>query len=797
MRVFFRHILLLCAVAVLAACHPTKFLSEDESLLRSVKVTSDNKRVSAGDYRMHVRQEPNARWFSLVKVPLALYSLSPADTTRRKGRFFRRIGEEPVVYDSTLTDYSRRSLEAAMFSKGFLKAKVSTEVETAKQKTDVAYHISTGEQYFVKSIAYSFDNDSLQREVENLPSKSFLYEGMPLDVSLLSEERSRIVGALQNRGYYRLNSEFVRFDVDTIAGSTLAELTLIFACPPGTSAQSAYRKYHYRNIDIYEDCLPGDSALSTRALAFKKSGRVDRARFHAAEAEKAAGGDYFAYNAQGKGRVRPSAYTSQIRLRTDSLFRESDMQYTYSGLNTLPIVNYSTIRLHEVEADSAALDADVLVSLGKPHSLSLELEGTNTNGDLGAAAAITYSNRNLFRGSENLSLKLRGAYEAITELEGYNDENYFEYSFEASMRFPSYRLPFARHILRNNLRTTAQARAMFDSQNRPEFHRRVLTAAWSYLLRPENHPGIRHNLNLLNVNYVFMPWISDTFEQEYLQGDDPRYAILRATYDNLFIVGTSYSFTFNSQQEAAGKGGAAGVSLPGQYRSGWQLRVSGELAGNLLYLISHITKPEKNEDGSYSLFHNTFSQYFKADIDYSRAIQIDDRNTLAYHAYFGIAIPYGNSTIIPFEKRFFAGGANSVRGWGVRTLGPGGYKGEDGKVDFINQTGNLKLDFSVEWRTHLFWKFDGAFFVDAGNIWNTRHYEDFEDAQFKFNKFYKQIAVAYGLGLRFNLDYFVLRFDAGMKAVNPAYDTTREHFPIYHPKFSRDFAFHFAVGLPF
>jgi len=167
------------------------------------------------------------------------------------------------------------------------------------------------------------------------------------------------------------------------------------------------------------------------------------------------------------------------------------------------------------------------------------------------------------------------------------------------------------------------------------------------------------------------------------------------------------------------------------------------------------------------------------------------------HVGLGIAYPYGNSKVLPFEKRYFSGGANSVRGWGVRELGPGRYKGTDGNIDFINQTGDMKLDLNAELRTFLFWKFNGAFFVDAGNIWTLKYYEEQKGGQFRFDEFYKQIAVSYGLGLRLNLDYFVIRLDMGMKAINPVYDNKRQHFPILNPNFGRDMALHFAVGLPF
>ena len=159
---------------------------------------------------------------------------------------------------------------------------------------------------------------------------------------------------------------------------------------------------------------------------------------------------------------------------------------------------------------------------------------------------------------------------------------------------------------------------------------------------------------------------------------------------------------------------------------------------------------------------------------------------------------YGNSRVLPFEKRYFAGGANSVRGWSVRSLGPGSYKDKDGRINFITQTGDMKLDVNLEYRSHLFWKFYGALFVDAGNIWTLRDYPSQPGGQFQLRRVLKDLAVSYGLGLRLNFDYFIIRFDLGMKAVNPAFETDDdEHFPIVHPRLSRDLAFHFAVGLPF
>jgi outer membrane protein assembly factor BamA len=198
------------------------------------------------------------------------------------------------------------------------------------------------------------------------------------------------------------------------------------------------------------------------------------------------------------------------------------------------------------------------------------------------------------------------------------------------------------------------------------------------------------------------------------------------------------------------------------------------------------------------VFNIAYAQYIKGDFDYTRYVMFDDENTLALHAGIGIAWPYGNSTILPFEKRYFSGGANSVRGWSVRSLGPGRYARRDGNIDFINQTGDIKIDLNLEYRAHLFWKLNGALFVDAGNIWTLRNYKDQPEGQFKLHRLLSDLAVSYGVGLRFNFDYFVLRFDLGMKAVNPAWEEEEsEHFPLIHPRLSRDYAFHFAVGMPF
>jgi len=229
-------------------------------------------------------------------------------------------------------------------------------------------------------------------------------------------------------------------------------------------------------------------------------------------------------------------------------------------------------------------------------------------------------------------------------------------------------------------------------------------------------------------------------------------------------------------------------------RNAHSLRFSFESAGNLFYEINTLFHTQKDEQGSYKLFNTYFAQFVKGDIDFARTIIIDHQNSVAWRVGGGIGVPYGNSDILPFEKRYYSGGANSVRAWQVRELGPGSFRGDS--ANFYFQSGDIKLDLNIEYRTRFFWKLEAAAFIDAGNIWTIKNYSGQEGGVFKFNSFYKQIAVGYGLGLRLDMDFFLLRFDVGWKVYDPA-EIGKACWAVLHPNFKNNWAWHFAVGYPF
>ncbi len=734
-----RKVLTILAVAILllSACSETKYVADGQYLLDRAVMNSDSKLVgvSTSDLKSFVRQRGNARWFSALKIPLYTYSLSGRDTSKWVNRTLRSIGEPPVLYDSLLTLQSMGAIRQQLMNKGYLRADVDVLIKMKGKKLRTQYNLHPGVPYFIRNIDYDIRDTAVANLLRmDLEENRGLHKGMMFNVDNLDAERKRITDILTNEGYYRFNKEHITFLADSVAGSTDIDLTLVLHRFSNSMVQHVpHQQYTIRQVNFL-------------------SGNPDDSVIH----------------------LRPKVLQNNTFIRPGEFYSASDLQSTYNHFARLGAVRYTNIALNAL-SDTTLLDCNITLSTNKPSTIMFQPEGTNTAGDLGAAASLTYQNRNLFRGAELLTIELRGAFEAIKGLEGYSNSNFLEYSLETRLTFPRFIAPFLPDAFRKRVNATSEVFLSYDLQDRPEFLRRVLSAGWRYKWNNPSRKD-RYQFDLLDLNFISMPWISDKFRREYIENILVRNPLMLINYSDLLIMRTGLRWSYND----------------GTYA----LKTNIETGGNLLSLLAHTFGFHKS-DGSYTVMDVAFAQYVKGDVDFTRNFQFDYRNQLVLHVGLGIAYAYGNSSSLPFEKKYFSGGANTVRGWSVRTLGPGSFHSEYGNIDYLLHTGDIKLDMNLEYRAHLFWKLGGALFIDAGNVWNFSSYEDMTEGQFRLTEFWKQIAVSYGLGLRLNFDYFILRFDMGMKAINPAYETAREHFPIIYPKFSRDFAFHFAVGLPF
>ena len=753
---------------LLGGCTASRFIPEDSYLLTGTSIVSDGEHVGTDELQSYVPWRPNSKWFSIFKVPLGIYSLSGRDSTKRINRFLRRLGEAPVIYDRDRAAWAREGMQLTVRNTGFLDAEVFVEEKARKRHMKVVYHVVPHDRYQMRDFHLNVEDEALAHTLDSLGYHPFASretdgrrgshrgtKGLPYSANALDAERSKLYGLLIGNGYYKFNKDYIHFRVDTATPPhPQADVEMIVRHSQGNADSSDLAHHRFYIGGVSYDLISSTSPSEKPEKPF----------------------------------LRPKVLRNATAVSSGQLYRESDMHETYARMTRLSPVLAANVRARQRADGSDTLDVEVSLTRSKLNSFSAEVEGTNSAGDFGAALALTYQNRNLFRGSELLSVKLRGAFEAIKGLSGYDDQNFTQYSIETGLTFPDFKIPFLRPAFRRNSQATTEVSLAYDSQDRPEFHRRVLTGVLRYRWSRRNKQ-LQHRFDLLNLDYVFMPWISDTFRDKYLSDPQNRNAILKYNYENLFIMNWSYHFAYNSRP--------LGESASNYGTNAYTLRLGIETAGNLLYGVTSLIHAQQNAEGQYSLFKIAYAQYAKFDADFSKSFLMGKNNSLALHAALGFAAPYGNSYILPYEKRYFSGGANSVRGWSVRELGPGSFQGTDGKIDFINQTGDIKLDLNVEYRTRLFWKLDGAAFIDAGNIWTLRDYHEQPGGQFRFDKFWRQIAVSYGLGLRLNFSYFILRFDGGMKAIHPAYTDSHRHFPITHPSLKRDFTFHFAVGMPF
>jgi len=378
----------------------------------------------------------------------------------------------------------------------------------------------------------------------------------------------------------------------------------------------------------------------------------------------------------------------------------------------------------------------------------------------------------LFRGAETFNFKIRGAYEAISNFKN----PYLELGGEMSVGIPKFVFPFIQNSFSRRMRTSTELTLSYNHQIRPEYDRTLTSGGLRYIWQGREKGSGRHQFDLLDIDYVYIPRIDPVFLNS-LPVNAKYFG-----YSNQFIVGTGYSYTQSTFDPMR------------KQRDAHSLRLSLESAGNLLYGINALLDAPKNQQGSYKLFNTYFAQFVKGDVDYARTIIIDHQNSVAWRIGGGMGYPYGNSDILPFEKRYYSGGANSVRAWQVRELGPGSYRSDS--ANFYFQSGDIKMDFNIEYRTRFFWKLEAATFIDAGNIWTVKDYPGQEGGAFKFNSFYKQIALGYGLGLRLDMDFFLLRLDAGWKVFDPG-RRGEDRWAFFHPNFSNNWAWHFAVGYPF
>jgi len=747
----------------LNSCQATKYVPEDKYLLDSYKIETADGKVDRKALDEYIKQKPNKRIF-FWRFYLSLYNLSSRKKDNGFNRWLRRIGEAPVIYDEVLKDRSAEQLSLYMRNKGYYHARVSDTTLLGDRRAKVVYKIVPNEPYRIRDIAYFFHDASLSGLVLSDSASSELKQGALFDVDMLQRERERIEILLRNNGYYNFSRDFIYYEVDSSLGGYLVDLTLGIRNYP---MQNDFGKIVHVKHPVYRI---RDVSLFTEYDAVLFGQTSDTARLDL---------DTLMYDSihviySEKPNIRPGVVTQKNNIIPGELFNAANVQRTYRNLSSLSAFNMVEIRFNETDDGDHRLDCQVMIAPATRQSLTFRVEGTNSGGNIGAAGNLTYGHRNLFGGSEQFDLSFKGAIETLRESQGNRSGNMLEFGVEGRLRIPKFLLPFRTEQFIRRFNPQTNLRLSYNYQRRPDYTRTLANASFGY--NWQGSGNLSHLVYPLETSLILTPYKSETF-QDWLEGKYIYYS-----YEPHLIVDSRYTMVFSNQKLL-------------KNQDFQDVRINLEAAGNLLYGGYRMLAPEPGDE-KYSLFGVDFAQYVKADVDFRTYDFFYEDISLVLRGFLGAGFAYLNSAAMPFEKQYFSGGANSIRAWQVKNLGPGSFN-DTTATSFPNQTGDLKLEANMEYRFKLFWKLEAALFLDVGNIWSLSPEDDREGAQFRFNRFYRELAVGTGVGTRFVFNFFIFRLDLGIPLRNPYPIEGSNWLPGSAGISGRDLTFNIAIGYPF
>lgn len=760
-------------IAFLFSCSQVKFVPEDKYLIKNIEVEIDNSEVDKEEARTYIRQKENYKILGFVKFHLLMYNLSAKD--KNEG-WLKRIGEPPEIYDEVLSSRSKEQLKQYVNNKGYFRSKISSTVEAdeKKRKANVKYFVETGEQYLIRDINYHINDTALKSLFLNSSVKLKVVPNDPFDMYKLEEQQEQIVELFRNNGYFYFSKDDVRFEADSSSYSKQIVLDLYIDSSNSTLTDSIkeFKKYYLNNF--YISLLPGNTAVT--------SNRDTLQTF----SDTLAWDNYVLYR-NDQITYPESLFNRTMQLKKGELFNNTTVESTFAAFNRLRQFRFVDIQFDETKQlnDTNLLDCYIRLAPLNKQSTSFDLEGTNTAGNLGIAGNVTYQHRNLFKGAEVFQIKFKGATERLQYLVDGKTEKFStkELGVESNLVIPKLLGPG--NIINNfdKFLPKTVLTLGFNYQKRPEYTRTISTAKFGYDWKTTEY--LRHTWNFLDFNIV------NVFEYDPKFVEDIKDLYIKSSFTDHLIMAMNYSITYTDQK----------LNTRKNYT---YLRFNVESAGNFLWLFSELTNRSKYQakdstgviTGEYYQALNTrFAQYIKSDVEVSHSHMFDEYNSIVGRAFVGVGLPYGNFDVLPFEKKYFTGGANGIRAWQVRSLGPGSYKVPEDA--YPNQSSDIKLEANLEYRFLLTRFLEGAIFVDAGNIWAINGLDNRLGAQFKFNQFYKQIALGTGTGLRFDLNYFIFRLDLGLKLHDPSAEAGEKWIVGNRALEKEDLNLSFAIGYPF
>lgn len=703
----------------------------------------------------------------------------------QKEHWTQTSGEAPVIFNSNNEFRNVKQIKIFLKNKGFYNAVVSSEKKDKNEsKTSVVYNIKLNEPYRINSIDYYFEDSLIEKTVLKDTANCLLKPKNRIDIEVFENERTRITNYLRDLGYYKFTKEYIYYTVDSTLADYSANITINLKQAKNINDKKInHKKYRINNVYIYPEYDP-KRALSEKEKYFTG---FDTSVFNS--------GNTYNIITDKKSQIKPKALTRGIYIFNDSVYKITNIKDSYKYLSSLKIIKIANIDFTEIKKSELEdtlkqqsldefLDCNIKLTQNMRQQFTIEVEGTNTSGNIGMAGSVNYSHLNIFKNAEILDFNIKGSLERqenVNNIEVSEDSkigffNSRELGFDMSLRFPRMLAPtkLKKLIPRFNPQTSLSTN--YNYLVRPDYTRTVAGISLAYSWNSSE-----------NTKHILKPILLDLIK---LRNPTPEFIDyiyrlnLFESYEDHLVFGSAYSIIINNQINKKAKDFT-------------YLKINGKIAGNSLSGIMSLANIEK-QDNSYRIADNIFAQFVKADIDFRYYRQLPRANDKVILRLFGGAIlPYGNLLVAPFGEKFFAGGANGIRAWQVRSLGPGSYIIPANTGIYPNQTGDLQLEANFEYRMKLFWMLEGAVFVDAGNIWAINSHDDREGALFQLNNFYREIAVGTGVGFRFDFDFFIIRFDFGLKLKDPALPVNERWIPLNRRFNSNDWTFNIGIGYPF
>lgn len=754
-----KSVLLLAVALLFASCRSTRYVKEGEHLLVKNEIQLNTKRIERSSLDVYIKQYPNKTSIFGIKWGLMMFNMSKdtADCKFFVNRWLRtKVGEPPVILDTTLIDPSKQSMAFYLRSLGYYDFEITDSVNyRKKKKATVIYTVNVESPIRIKSLKYEIEDPKVAELVFADTLSSTIFPGMLLAHTTLQTERERITKYLRNRGYYEFNSGYIKFRADTVENK--ANLTMQISKPD-------HKRFMVKDIYVYTNY----DGLE----AYKDSNYLSR--FDTLQQADV----YYLY--KEKLGIRPTVIRRVNLIERGELYSETDVTQTYTNLSNLGIYRSITISFKErggIREDSTdnvvPLACEILLTPSPPHGYNVGLEiSTNSSGLWSIAPSIGYNHLNLFKGAELFNISVRGAYQRFIPTVGdYRSSK--EFGIATSIKLPKFLAPIKPKFSRRNIPHTTFS-GSFGYQQRPDFTRQIASGTFGYSWITRRQAGF--TFNPIEIALVNMRDIDSSFLRRIESNP-----FLKNIYESHFIGGGSVIYTQK-------------FSPKGQYdRKTHFVRVGLDLAGNIASLFNSMLT--QGEDGSRQILGSRYAQYAKIDVNYSFNRRLTRTSNMVYHIYVGLGKPYGNSRSLPLEKMFFGGGANSLRGWQARTVGPGSAPKDTTSI-VPNQVGDMTLEANLEYRFKLVSSLEGAVFLDVGNIWSLNPANPEPGSLFRYNTFYSQLAASPGIGVRLNLSFIVVRADMGFKLHDPVLEGNGFILPNKWLR-SDNFSIHFALNYPF